>query len=217
MTIKELQKTKITPGLSYVLGLIYPLYKTGKNNKGEAFIKGCINYNSVSEEDLAEHFRFVINFFNENSLENIDVKSNKQDGFSISSKKGFSILIWIENLKESECIKILTEKIQELKSSNDKESKRAFARGCFDGRSSFDTTMHFLSVDTDRVYERQDLIKSIFDDLDIELNLNRRKINYQKNDQIRLKPKSISKYLKEVDLYSKTRKQALEKFIEEEC
>ena len=47
--------------------------------------------------------------------------------------------------------------------------KKAFARGCFDGRSSFDTTMHFLALDTDRIYSRQDLIKSIFEQLKISL------------------------------------------------
>ena len=76
--------------------------------------------------------------------------------------------------------------------------------------------MHFLALDTDRVYERQDLIKSIFEDLEIDLNVNRRELNHPKNDQIRLKPKSLARFMKEVGLYSKVRKQAVEKYIETE-
>lgn len=215
MTITELEKTEINQGLSYVLGLIYPLYKTGIDNYRKSFIKGCVNYNSISEEDLAEHFKFVMNFLDSFNV-NVDLKSNKQSDYSISPKKGFSVLIWKEYKSDSDCLKILFEKISLLKKSNDRKIKQAFAKGCFDGRSSFDTTMHFLALDTDRDYERQDLIKSIFDDLEIDLNLNRRDIDHPKNDQIRLKPKSLAKYMKEIGLFSKTRKEAVEKFIKTE-
>lgn len=217
MTITELKTAELNQGLAYTLGLIYPLYKTGQDKNGKSFIKGCVNYNTVTEEDLAEHFKFVINFLSENNLDNIDVKANKQADYSISPKKGFSILIWNENKTESECLKVLTQRVKDIKESNNDEIKKAFMRGCFDGRSSFDTTMHFLALDTDRVYERQDLIKSIFDDLDIDLNLNRRAPDHPKNDQIRLKPQSLSKYMIEVDLYSKVRKQAVINYIKEEC
>ncbi len=211
MTILELKKTKLDSALAYILGLIYPLYKTGKTKQGINFIKGCVNYNQISEEDLADHFKLVMNYINN---QNIDLKSNKQSDFSISPKKGFSVLIWNDCGTDEKCLEILTGKVREIKHSGDDVLKRAFAKGCFDGRSSFDTTMHFLAVDTDRVYERQDLIKSIFDDLEIDLNLNRRDANYSKNDQIRLKPKSLSKYMNEVGLFSRVRKQAVNIYIE---
>ena len=47
MTILELDDIKLNQGIAYVLGLIYPLYKTGKDNNGNEFIKGCVNYNSI--------------------------------------------------------------------------------------------------------------------------------------------------------------------------
>ena len=216
MTLLELDDIKLNQGIAYVLGLIYPLYKTGKDNNGNEFIKGCVNYNSISEEDLAEQFKIVINFLDSNGLNKLDLKSNKQSDFSISPKKGFSVLIWKKSKSDNICLEVLTTKVKEIKDSSDKEIKKAFARGCFDGRSSFDTTMHFLALDTDRVYERQDLIKSIFEDLEIDLNLNRRELNHPKNDQIRLKPKSLARFMKEVGLYSKVRKQAVEKYIETE-
>lgn len=216
MTILELKDATINSGLAYVLGLIFPLYKTGKNNKEETFIKGCINYNSITDEELAEHFKLVLNFLSANNLENIDVKSNKQDNFSISRKKGFSVLIWTLEKSDNECLDILFKKVTEIKNSKNNEIKKAFMKGCFDGRSSFDTTMHFVAVDTDRDYQRQDLIKSIFDDLDIDLNLNRREKDYEKNDQLRLKPKTLQKYLKEIDLYSNFRKQKIKNFIKRE-
>ncbi len=212
MTIDELKDEEITSGIAYVLGLIYPLYKTGKNNQGRNFIKGCINYNKISDEDLAEHFKIVLNFLDDI---NIDLKANKQPYYSISPKKGFSALIWKEDKKDEICRGILTNKVREIKESNDIEIKKSFAKGCFDGRSSFDTTMHFLAldVDRDREYEQQNLIKAIFDDLQIDLNLNRRDINHSKNDQIRIKPAYLSKFITEIDLFSKTRKDDVINYI----
>lgn len=206
MTILELEETTINPGIAFILGLIYPLYKTGRNKESSEFIKGGINYNSISEEELANHFKLVMNFLEENKIDNIDIKANKQSDFSISTKKGFSVLIWKESLSDEACIKILTKKIFEIKESDNIEVKKAFAKGCFDGRSSFDTTYHCLSIDTDQNYYRQDLIKSIFDDLEISLNLNRRAINYGKNDQLRIMPKFLEKYIKDINLFSNFRK-----------
>ena len=62
MTISELEKITINPGIAFVLGLIYPLYKTGKTKESKEFIKGCVNYNEISEEELANHFKLVMNF-----------------------------------------------------------------------------------------------------------------------------------------------------------
>lgn len=213
MTISELEQITINPGIAFILGLIYPLYKTGQSNDMETFIKGCINYNTITEEELANHFKLVMNFLEQSNIRNIDLKANKQPDFSISKKKGFSVIIWKENKSDKICMDILTKKVLEIKKSDNIEVKKAFARGCFDGRSSFDTTMHFLALDTDRIYSRQDLIKSIFEQLKIDLNLNRREINHPKNDQLRIKPKYLSKFLNEVGLFSKQRAEKIQHFL----
>ena len=213
MTISELEQITINPGIAFILGLIYPLYKTGQSNDMETFIKGCINYNAITEEELANHFKLVMNFLERSNIRNIDLKANKQPDFSISKKKGFSVIIWKENKSDKICMDILTKKVLEIKKSDNIEVKKAFARGCFDGRSSFDTTMHFLALDTDRIYSRQDLIKSIFEQLKIDLNLNRREINHPKNDQLRIKPKYLSKFLNEVGLFSKQRAEKIQHFL----
>lgn len=213
MTISELEQIPINPGIAFILGLIYPLYKTGQSNDMETFIKGCINYNAITEEELANHFKLVMNFLEQSNIRNIDLKANKQPDFSISKKKGFSVIIWKENKSDKICMDILTKKVLEIKKSDNIEVKKAFARGCFDGRSSFDTTMHFLALDTDRIYSRQDLIKSIFEQLKIDLNLNRREINHPKNDQLRIKPKYLSKFLNEVGLFSKQRAEKIQHFL----
>ena len=213
MTISELEQITINPGIAFILGLIYPLYKTGQSNDMETFIKGCINYNAITEEELANHFKLVMNFLEQRNIRNIDLKANKQPDFSISKKKGFSVIIWKENKSDKICMDILTKKVLEIKKSDNIEVKKAFARGCFDGRSSFDTTMHFLALDTDRIYSRQDLIKSIFEQLKIDLNLNRREINHPKNDQLRIKPKYLSKFLNEVGLFSKQRAEKIQHFL----
>ena len=213
MTISELEKITINPGIAFVLGLIYPLYKTGKTKESKEFIKGCVNYNEISDEELANHFKLVMNFLEQSNIMNIDLKSNKQADFSISTKKGFSVIIWKENKSDEICMEILTNKILAIKNSDNIEVKKAFASGCFDGRSSFDTTMHFLALDADRVYSRQDLIKSIFEQLEIDLNLNRREITHPKNDQLRIKPKYLSKFLNEVGLFSKQRAEKIQHFL----
>lgn len=213
MTISELEQITINPGIAFILGLIYPLYKTGQSNDMETFIKGCINYNAITEEELANHFKLVMNFLEQSNIRNIDLKANKQPDFSISSKKGFSVLIWTEDKSDDLCIEILTKKILQIKNSDNLEIKKAFARGCFDGRSSFDTTMHFLALDTDRIYKRQDLIKSIFEQLDIDLNLNRREINHAKNDQLRIKPKDLEKFLNDIGLFSKQRTIKIQNYL----
>lgn len=213
MTISELETTTLNPGIAFVLGLIYPLYKTGKTKESKEFIKGCVNYNEISVEELATHFKLVMNFLEKNNIENIDLKSNKQPAYSISPKRGFSVLIWKENESDEKCLEILTKKVFEIESINQIEIKNAFARGCFDGRSSFDTSRHFLALDVDRDYYRQDLIKSIFKQIDIDLNINRREMNHKKNDQLRIRPKDLSKLIKNICLFSNTRILPIQNFL----
>ena len=76
-----------------------------------------------------------MNFLEENKIDNIDIKANKQSDFSISTKKGFSVLIWKESLSDEACIKILTKKIFEIKESDNIEVKKAFALENYDNVS----------------------------------------------------------------------------------
>lgn len=213
MTITELEQSSLNPGLAYVIGLIFPFYKTGKDNKGNEFVKGCVNYNSVTEEALAAHFRSVLALLNENNLSSLQLLSNKQEEFSVSPKKGFSVLIYKENQKDDKCLDILLKKVNEIKKSENPQIQKEFMKGCFDGRGSFDTTMHFLSIDTDRDYERQNLIKEIFAQSNIDLNLNQRSMDYDKHDQIRIRPKDLQYFLNKIGLFNVMKKRQIENFL----
>lgn len=215
MIIKELENYTINPGLAYVLGSIIPYFKKGKDNGGKEFIKGCANYNSVSDEDLAAHFKSVLHLMEKNHLNDLIPLSNKQDGYSISPKKGFSILIYKENLSDEECLAILIKKVLEIKETESFEIKKEFMKGVFDGRASWDSTYHFFSIDADRDYERQDLIYEIFKSAGIDLQLNRRAKDYGKNDQIRLRPKDIKDFIQRIGLFNVMKKNQILEWLGE--
>ena len=213
MTITEFEQSSLNPGLAYVIGLIFPFYKTGKDNKENEFVKGCVNYNSVTEEDLAAHFKSVLSLLNENNLSSLQPLSNKQEEFSISPKKGFSVLLYKKNESDDKCFDVFVKKVNVIKNSTDSQIQKEFMKGCFDGRGSFDTTMHFFSIDTDRDYERQNLIKEIFAQNNIDLNLNQRAKDYSKHDQIRIKPKDLQYFLSNIGLFNVMKKRQIENFL----
>lgn len=211
MNIEELKNYSVNPAISYCLGLIYPLYKPQKFN-GKNYVIGSINHNpgKVTQTELAEHYRSVIELFDNFLVPNtILIKTNKSDEYKISPKEGFSILIESGNLSENEVLEILTNKIKEIKES-DETTRKEFVRGCFDGRSSWDNTAHFLSIDVDRAYDRQDLVIEIIKGFGIELNINRRDCNHKKNDQLRIKFDSLSLFMDKIGLYSSCRKNIIQ-------
>lgn len=207
---------KMNPAYAYVLGLIYPLYKV-KHIFGSDFIIGAINHNSgmITQDEINEHFRAVFELLKEYNMEKyILIKTNKSNDYSITPKKGFSVLIDKGKINDENTTDLLTAKVKEIENSN-YEIKTSFVRGCFDGRSSWDTTAHFLSIDVDRDYERQDLIVSIMESCGLIININRRGYGHTKNDQIRIKPNSIISFMTNIGLYSTCRTKLILKGVGE--
>lgn len=215
MNIREIEWCKMTPALAYVLGMIFPLCKTKKIAQlGEKeFLIGSVNHNSgmVSEEELNQHYLKVYQLLNKyDDIKQIELRTNKSVDYNVSPKEGFSIMIEITDVDMDEVIDILSEKTKEIKGAAE-NIKKAFATGCFDGRSSWDKTAHYLSIDVDRDYPKQDLIVEILESLGIEINLNRRAEGDKKNDQIRIKPESIEFFMENIGLYSTCRTKLIEK------
>ena len=204
MNIVELRDCEVNRGLAYVLGLIFPLYKT-KTVFSKDFVLGCVNHNlnMVTQNDLTAHFQSVYRL-----LENTfpkgtapQIRANKTNEYSISSKAGFSVLIEKCGNTDESCLEILSQKVSEI-SAAALNVRQEFVKGCFDGRSSWDTTYRLLALDVDRDYIRQDLILSIMDSVDVSYNINRREHNHPKNDQIRMKKDSVNNFLNTIGMYS---------------
>lgn len=211
MNIVELKSCQINKALAYILGLIYPLYKEKKLGSKQ-YILGCVNHNygKVTQSELAEHFKSVLQLINKDMKKNKPtLKSNKTSEYTISPKDGFTVLIEKNDVATDECLHILTEKVKEIKTSSE-DIKREFVKGCFDGRSSWDKTAHYLSIDVDRDYDRQDLIIEIIESLHIKLNVNRRDKHHDKNDQLRIKIDSLDYFMSNIGLYSVSRRNIVE-------
>lgn len=210
MTIKELENYPLNPALAYTLGLIFPLYKE-KSLDGKDYILGSVNHNPgmVTLTQINEHYKFIedliTKYMDKNALQ---LKTNKCDSYTISPKEGFSIIIDKSGLTRDETLDILTKKVIEITNQTN-ELKKEFIKGCFDGRSSWDKTAHFLSIDIDRDYNRQDIIIGLLDEKGIKYNVNRRDLNHSKNDQLRIKFDSIPLFMSIIGLYSTCRTQIL--------
>lgn len=209
MDIYEVKSAQMSRALAYALGLSYPLYKS-KNVNGVDYVLGCVNHNPnmITDEDLAKHFKSVRELFDTDSAtKSILIKDNKVN--KIQPKLGFSILIKQSGCSDEDCIEILTEKVNEIVTASD-DVKVEFVKGCFDGRSSWDKTAHFLALDVDRDYPRQNLMVKIIESLGIDVNVNNRDKNHSKNDQVRIKPDSLRKFMSKVGLYSTFRAKQVE-------
>jgi hypothetical protein len=88
-----------------------------------------------------------------------------------------------------------------------------FVRGCFDGRSSFDTSRHYLSLDVDRDHQKQNLIVSIIGSLGISVDLNQRDKDHPKNEQIRIVPQNLRLYMTKVGFYSVRREEIISNYL----
>lgn len=206
MNIRDIENVQMNRALAYALGLTYPLYKSKEIN-GKEYILGCVNHNpgKVTQDEINKHYRDVYQLFTDcMGRSALVIKTNKTQEYTISPKEGFSVMIETDGVSEQECLAILTQKVIEVKESSE-EIKKEFVKGCFDGRSSWDTTAHYLSIDVDRVYERQNLIVEIIESLGIEINVNRRTYSHQKNDQIRIKRDSIRYFISNIGMYSACR------------
>lgn len=214
MDIYELKNYQMNPALAYTIGLIYPLYKEKELN-AKKYMLGCVNHNKdkITQDELNKHFQEVLHLFKSSMGDDAPtLKTNRTVEYTISPKVGFTALIEIGDLNKDECLNILTDRVNEIKNSSE-DIRSFFVRGCFDGRASWDTTAHYLSIDVDRDYLRQDLVIEVIESLGININVNRRANNHSKNDQIRIKPSSLEKFILEIGLYSECRKNIIKRAI----
>lgn len=211
MKASEFVNSGINPATAYIIGLTLPLYKE-KKLRGSYYIIGAVNHNAnmITEEEIALHFMSV-NSLIEESLPNADdclVYNQSPIYGTIQPKKGFSVILE----KDIDIYSSMVESARKI--LNEPENiKVAFVKGCFDGRSSFDTSRHYLSLDVDRKLHIQEIIKDIINSLGISVNLNQREYDHPKNDQVRIAPQSLRKYMTKVGFYSERRKTIIQDFL----
>lgn len=204
MKISELDTRNINVGIAYLIGLVYPLIKEVKY-KGINHLAGQVNHqsNMVTDAELTTHFKLIYDFLSTHIPEGFLLLSNLEN--KLSTKKGFSILIE----SDSVCNNDILNKIVEIIRNSDLEIKKYFVRGCFDGRSSYDKSSGYLSIDVDRDYSKQAVIKEIIASFDIDVNINPRDSDHKKNDQIRIQRKSLKDFISKIGLFSLRRNKIL--------
>ena len=214
MKISDYFKMGINPATSYILGLSYPMLKI-KQIRDDYYILGSVNHNPnmITDQEIAIHFMDVTNLLNQyisDPLDMILVYNNSPIYGKLQSKQGFSVIMQIDVDDYKEKMEAMTVELQNAS----EECRIQFTRGCFDGRSSFDTTRHFLAIDVDRDHHRQDIIAAVIESLGIELNINRREPGYDKNDQIRILPKKLTRYMQKVGFYSVRRHKIISDYLQ---
>lgn len=214
MKISDYFKMGINPATSYILGLSYPMLKI-KQIRDDYYILGSVNHNPnmITDQEIAIHFMEVTNLLNQyisDPLDMILVYNNSPVYGKLQSKQGFSVVMQLDIDDYKERMEAMVVDLQNAS----EECRIQFTRGCFDGRSSFDTTRHFLAIDVDRDHHRQDVIAAIIESLGIELNINRREPGYDKNDQIRILPKKLSRYMHNVGFYSARRHKIISDYLQ---
>lgn len=211
MKLNELNNLKLNKAVAYIVGLSFPLFKTITIDNHHYMI-GSVNHNpdKIDYADLSAHYLSILELFKECFCENIEILSNQNDKKNINLKTGFSILINIDGLTDEQSLQILSSITNKILKASE-EIKKEFVKACFDGRSSWDTTAHYISLDVDRNYEKQDLIKTIIESFGIGVNINRRSIDHEKNDQIRIKKDSVEKFITNIGLYSICRMKIIQK------
>lgn len=212
MSISDFFKIGINPATAYILGLCYPLLKEKQIDK-DYFILGSVNHNAnmITEPEIATHFIKVSELINRHIHTDMDmllVYNNSPIYGSLQSKKGFSVVM----KKDMEYHAAMRKMAEELKTSSE-ECRVQFARGCFDGRSSFDTSRHFLAIDVDRDHKKQELIASIIESLGVRLDINQREIDYPKNDQIRIVPNRLNLFMQKIGFYSVRRENIINDYL----
>lgn len=214
MKISDYFKMGINPATSYILGLSCPMLKI-KQIRGDYYILGSVNHNPnmITDQEIAIHFMEVSNLLNQyisDPLDMILVYNNSPVYGKLQSKRGFSVVMQLDIDDYKERMEAMVVDLQNAS----EECRIQFTRGCFDGRSSFDTTRHFLAIDVDRDHHRQDVIAAIVESLGIELNINRREPGYDKNDQIRILPQKLSRYMQKVGFYSARRHKIISDYLQ---
>lgn len=211
MKASEFIDSGINPATAYIIGLALPLYKE-KRLRGEDYIIGAVNHNAnmITEEEIALHFMSVNNLIDEylQSADDCLVYNQSPIYGTIQPKKGFSVILE----KDIDIYSKLIESVTHILDKSE-EIRVAFVKGCFDGRSSFDTSRHYLSIDVDRRHNLQEIIRDVINSLGISVNLNQREYNHPKNDQIRIEPQSLRKYIVKVGFYSERRRTIIQDYL----
>lgn len=142
MNINDLCTLPMNPAKAYVLGMIYALTKKITYNNNDVLL-GSVNHNStmIDADDLVGHFQEVTQLLTAYG-ETVEIRDNSE--LPGLSKKGFSLIV---NESVNSTI-LLRDTVETLKSGSE-ENKKSFLKGCFDGRSSYDTTSKYLSIDCD--------------------------------------------------------------------
>lgn len=205
MKLSDLKKG-LTESVAYTVGLMYPLLKV-KNLFNSRYVVGCINHNSdmITPDEIVQHYNKIAALMSAYDItEKIELKANKvREKYSISPKEGFSVILELDKETYQDVLDVFKSIVMDIKNTNDAKIKKQFVRGCFDGRSSYDKTAGYLSLDVDRDHDKQKFIKEIIESLGIKnVNLNQRDINHNKNDQIRIKSSSLGTFMDVVGLYS---------------
>lgn len=216
MKVSELCVDNITESVAYMIGLMYPFCKT-KEILGSTYVVGSINHNAnmITQDDIIKHYQKIGKLMKTHEITSkIEIKANKKKGdYSISTKEGFSLLLQIDGQSFEEILQIFHKLTTQIKDCEQINIKQNFACGCFDGRSSYDKTTGYLSLDVDRDHPRQTLIKEILTSLGISANLNQRDTNHKKNDQIRIDKASVKDFMDKIGLYSVKRTEIIRSAI----
>ncbi len=198
MKITDLDIDEVNQGIAYSVGLIYPLIKVVTYESKE-YVAGQINHhgNMITDEELSSHFNQVHSFLSQYISNDLLLLGNLSN--RLGNKKGFSLLV---EKNDNDFIGILDRIVEIISNSESIDVKKYFIRGCFDGRSSYDTTSGYLSIDVDRDYNKQDKIKNIINNFDIDVNLNQRDLLHPKNDQIRIQRRNLDDFMNKIGFFS---------------
>lgn len=213
MKISEFFKLGINPATSYILGLSFPLLKVKEMGNGY-YILGSVNHNAnmITDQEITMHFMEVSKLLSDHLSANLDmvlVYNNSPIYGKVQPKLGFSVVMQLDDENYLERMRMM---VMELKDAPE-NCRVQFVRGCFDGRSSFDTSRHYLSLDVDRDHRRQNLIASIIGSLGINVDLNQRDDDHPKNDQIRIVPQKLRLYMTKVGFYSVRREKIISNYL----
>lgn len=213
MKISEFFKLGINPATSYILGLSFPLLKVKDLGNGY-YILGSVNHNAnmITDPEITMHFMEVSKLLSihlSSKLDKILVYNHSPIYGIIQPKLGFSVVLQLDDDNYLERMRMM---VMELKKAPE-NCRVQFVRGCFDGRSSFDTSRHYLSLDVDRDHQKQNLIVSIIGSLGINVDLNQRDKDHPKNDQIRIVPQNLRLYMTKVGFYSVRREEIISNYL----
>ena len=223
MTITEFCDLKQSPAVAYVLGLIFPSCKI-LEKRNQVIVLGCVSYHSqpnknpdkcVTVEQITMHWNRVYDFLEATPVLLQSIRHNNDDLFKGAHlKKGFSIYFDInEGLTTADVKHILSNKVQDVLSSNNREIQKFFLRGCFDGRSSVDDKSGLLALDIDLSQNDLDLLNRIADIFGLQRSNNARNVHESRAFQYRIKKESLSTFYNEIGFFSERRRINLDTYL----